>query len=86
MLNILSLLEAAEAAAEAVEDEEEAVVEEVTEAEVVVVASCCCAAVLAAPVSEVKLAAVKLTAEADSCSAVAATASEDLRPLLHEVG
>ena len=77
MLNILSLLEAVEAAeAEAVDDDEEAVEEEVTEAEVVVVASCCCAL---APVSEVKLAAVKLAAEA----AVAAMASEDLR--LHEV-
>ena len=49
LLNILSLLEAVEAAAEAVDAEEgvgdedgEAVVDEVTEAEVVVVASCCC--------------------------------------------
>jgi len=79
LLNILSLLEAVEAAeAEAVDDDEEAVEEEeeVTEAEVVVVASCCCGLALA-PVSEVKLAAVKLA------EAVAAMASEDLR--LHEV-
>ena len=49
LLNILSLLEAVEAAeAEAVDDDEEAVEEEeeVTEAEVVVVASCCCALAL----------------------------------------
>jgi len=78
LLNILSLLDAVEAAVEAVEDEE-AVEEEVTEAEVVVVASCCCAL---APVSEVKLAAVKLAVVADGCSAVAAAASEDLR--LHD--
>ena len=84
LLNILSLLEAVEAAVggagdEAVdEDVEEAVVDEVTEAEVVVVASCCCCCAplaAASAVAEVKLAVVKLAAEAANCSA----ASEDLR-------